>query len=132
MSKPPAKSKTDKFMGLPLGDADGPSSDSDSPSSSGNEEEDVKVPKKKPVLSLEDLERAGYKSGPSVLLLKPSSETEPQNWNWCVRQCYITCGVAGFALCPCIAIRSNLPGVPLPLLRSRVLPRCEFRPDHSR
>ncbi|GLC39229.1 hypothetical protein PLESTB_000394200 [Pleodorina starrii] len=82
MSKHTVKPKSDKFMGLPLGDADESDSDTDAPSSSGSDQEDVKVPKKKPALSVEDLERAGYKSGPSVLLVKPPAEQEPQNWNW--------------------------------------------------
>ncbi|GFR48474.1 hypothetical protein Agub_g10165 [Astrephomene gubernaculifera] len=85
MSKPAAKGKLDKFMGMPLGDPD-ESDDVDSASNSGSDyedaKEDQKLPKKKPVLSVEDLERAGYKSGPSVLFIKPPSETGPQNWNW--------------------------------------------------
>ncbi|GIL76172.1 hypothetical protein Vretimale_5758 [Volvox reticuliferus] len=82
MSKAPAKPKLDKFMGMPLGDAGEVDSDSDSSTNSSSDEEDLKLPKKKPNLSLEDLERAGYKSGPSVLHIKAPSEPEPQNWNW--------------------------------------------------
>ncbi|GIM00877.1 hypothetical protein Vretimale_5758 [Volvox reticuliferus] len=86
MSKAPAKPKLDKFMGMPLGDAGEVDSDSDSSTNSSSDEEDLKLPKKKPNLSLEDLERAGYKSGPSVLHIKAPSEPEPQNWNCLGRQ----------------------------------------------
>ncbi|GLI64954.1 hypothetical protein VaNZ11_008359 [Volvox africanus] len=82
MSKVPAKPKPDKFMGMPLGDTGEVDSDSESSNNSSSDEEDLKLPKKKPILSLEDLERAGYKSGPSVIHIKAQSESEPQNWNW--------------------------------------------------
>lgn len=40
---------------------------------------------KKGSITLDDLERAGYKSGPSVLLMKPPEEQGQTNWAWCVR-----------------------------------------------
>lgn len=54
--------------------------------SHSEEEEDspAKKPKKLESLTVADLERAGYKSGPSVLYVKPAQETGPSGWNWCV------------------------------------------------
>ncbi|KAG2493504.1 hypothetical protein HYH03_008320 [Edaphochlamys debaryana] len=79
--------KKDKF-GLLLGDEDSESKDG-SGSGEGEssepeaEAEEQQVPKKKKVeLSLEDLERAGYKSGPSVLLVKPPVDEGPSDWTW--------------------------------------------------
>ncbi len=79
-------------MGM-LGDADDgsePDSDSEASASEKEEEEDEpdeqkQAPKKKKIeLSVEDLERAGYKSGPSVLHVKAPAERGPTDWNWCV------------------------------------------------
>lgn len=42
---------------------------------------------KKAAISLEDLQRAGYSSGPSVLLMKAPQEQQEQQWNWCVASC---------------------------------------------
>ncbi|KXZ50946.1 hypothetical protein GPECTOR_14g192 [Gonium pectorale] len=82
MSKKGVNSKLDKF--LTLGPEDG-SESVGSEGTSGSEDEaeqQEKQPRKKPALSLEDLEKAGYKSGPSVLFVKPPAEQEPQDWNW--------------------------------------------------
>lgn len=40
----------------------------------------AKRPKK--VLTMEDLERAGYQSGPSVLFMKPQQAEGQTDWNW--------------------------------------------------
>ncbi|KAG2437937.1 hypothetical protein HXX76_005553 [Chlamydomonas incerta] len=84
-------SKLDKFLALPEDDSDSDSSDSDkseeereeAQEEQEEEEAQLKGPaKKKAAIKLEDLERAGYKSGPSVLYVKPPAETGEQNWNW--------------------------------------------------
>lgn len=54
-------------------------------SSSGSEEpEDApqQQPAKKQKISLEDLQKQGYNSGPSVLYMKPPEEEGQQNWSW--------------------------------------------------
>lgn len=77
-------------MGM-LGDADdGSEPDSDSEASASEKEEEQEDPeeqkqapkKKKIELSVEDLERAGYKSGPSVLHVRAPAEQGPTDWNW--------------------------------------------------
>ncbi|KAG2449887.1 hypothetical protein HYH02_005409 [Chlamydomonas schloesseri] len=81
-------SKLDKFMALPEDDSDSDDSDKSEAEEEAKEEEEeeeaeVKGPaKKKAAISVEDLERAGYKSGPSVLYVKPPSEAGEQNWAW--------------------------------------------------
>lgn len=53
--------------------------------SDGEEETAAAKRAKKAAISLEDLQRAGYNSGPSVLLMKAPQEQQEQQWNWCVR-----------------------------------------------
>ena len=53
---------------------------------------------KKAAISLEDLQRAGYNSGPSVLLMKAPQEQQEQQWNWWVHVMHMvqgTCCVHG-------------------------------------
>ena len=78
-----------KFMGvLEAGLSDqGDDSSSSSSSAGGEDLEDTtdagtsaKRPKK--VLTVEDLERAGYQSGPSVLFMKPQQAEGQTDWNW--------------------------------------------------
>uniref|UniRef100_A0A7S3QK56 Uncharacterized protein n=1 Tax=Dunaliella tertiolecta TaxID=3047 RepID=A0A7S3QK56_DUNTE len=54
------------------------------PSSSGSEaEEDAQDTKKqKKEITVEDLMNKGYKSGPSVMGVKPPKEEDPPNWSW--------------------------------------------------
>lgn len=41
-----------------------------------------KATAKKAEITLDDLEAAGFSTGPSVLYMKPPAE-EQQTWNWC-------------------------------------------------
>ncbi|PNW70385.1 hypothetical protein CHLRE_17g717700v5 [Chlamydomonas reinhardtii] len=82
-------SKLDKFLALPEDDSDSDDSEHSKSEQEAEEQEEeeeeaqAKGPaKKKAAIKLEDLERAGYKSGPSVLYVKPPAETGEQNWNW--------------------------------------------------
>ncbi|KAG1657368.1 hypothetical protein FOA52_015922 [Chlamydomonas sp. UWO 241] len=81
------KSVLDNLLGG--GDSDGDSDDSDAPESGsgaenggGEDAEAAAAKKPKKELKLEDLQRQGYKSGPSVLLMKPPEEDGQDNWNW--------------------------------------------------
>lgn len=56
----------------------------DSDKSDEEQEQPGKKTKKLGSLTVADLERAGYKSGPSVLFLKPAQEGGTSDWNWCV------------------------------------------------
>lgn len=58
---------------------------SDETSSSASEEQQEAPqhqPTKKQKISLEDLQKQGYNSGPSVLYMKPPEEEGQQNWSW--------------------------------------------------
>jgi hypothetical protein len=61
-------------------------SDDSEASSSGSEdaEQEAQQPakKQKTDISLKDLQRQGYSSGPSVLYMKPPEEDGQQSWNW--------------------------------------------------
>jgi hypothetical protein len=62
-------------------------SDDSEASSSGSEEAEDEpqqqpAKKQKTDISLEDLQKQGYSSGPSVLYMKPPEEDGQQNWNW--------------------------------------------------
>lgn len=67
---------------------DAVSDDSEAGSSSEEPEHDAEeqaAPKKqKTDITLEDLQKQGYKGGLSVLYMKPSDDTGEQNWNWYV------------------------------------------------
>ena len=66
-----------------LVDEDSSDSDAEKTGDEGEEEEAVTKRSKK-ALSLEDLERAGFKGGPSVLLMKAPEENQANFGNWCV------------------------------------------------
>lgn len=59
-------------------------SDASSSGSSDNEHEEEQKPakKQKTEISLEDLQKQGYNSGPSVLYMKPPEEAAQHNWAW--------------------------------------------------
>jgi len=54
-------------------------------SGSGGEADDAQDgggKRRKGAITLEDLQRAGYKSGPSVLLMRPPEEQGQSDWTW--------------------------------------------------
>lgn len=55
---------------------------SSSSSSEGEEEQQQPAKKQRTDISLEDLQKQGYNSGPSVLYMKPPEEEGQQNWAW--------------------------------------------------
>lgn len=62
-------------------------SDDSEASSSGSEDardepQQQPAKKQKTDISLEDLQKQGYNSGPSVLYMKPPEEEGQQNWAW--------------------------------------------------
>jgi len=65
---------------------DAVSDNSEASSSSDSEaDEEPQQPAKKQKtdnITLEDLQKQGYNSGPSVLYMKPPEEDGQQNWNW--------------------------------------------------
>lgn len=63
--------------------------------SDGEEETAAAKRAKKAAISLEDLQRAGYNSGPSVLLMKAPQEQQEQQWNWCVAMRGTCCACMG-------------------------------------
>uniref|UniRef100_A0A7S0RPI0 Uncharacterized protein n=1 Tax=Chlamydomonas leiostraca TaxID=1034604 RepID=A0A7S0RPI0_9CHLO len=73
-----AQKKDTKFAGL-LDDLSGSGSDSESEEQE-QEEQQTKKPKKE--ITVEDLQRVGFKGGPSVLHMKAPQDQGPQNWNW--------------------------------------------------
>jgi hypothetical protein len=63
----------------------------------GDEELETKRPKKGEI-TLEALEAAGYKGGPSVLLTRrPPAQEEQQAWDWCVLDSNMHAAVCGVA-----------------------------------
>jgi hypothetical protein len=78
------KSVLDALVGG--GDSDDGSEEEDAgPSASkgeGEEEEEDKPASKKKALTLEDLQRAGLKEGPSVLLMRAPKDEGQTNWAW--------------------------------------------------
>mmetsp|Transcript_8892 Transcript_8892/g.18981 ORF Transcript_8892/g.18981 Transcript_8892/m.18981 type:complete len:189 (+) Transcript_8892:60-626(+) len=54
----------------------------DAQTSEDPDEDQPAEKKTKKGITIEDLQRAGYKSGPSVLNMKAPQEAGPQNWNW--------------------------------------------------
>lgn len=63
------------------------SDDSEASSSGSEDAADEQLPqqpakKQKTGVSLEDLQKQGYSSGPSVLYMKPPEEEGQQNWAW--------------------------------------------------
>lgn len=63
----------------------GSSSDSDSEEEEGKGRKEAEADgpsKKKGAISLLDLQRAGYKSGPSVLLMRDPGDAAQTSWNW--------------------------------------------------
>jgi hypothetical protein len=63
------------------------SDDSEVSSSESEDAADEQLPqqpakKQKTDVSLEDLQKQGYSSGPSVLYMKPPEEDGQQNWSW--------------------------------------------------
>lgn len=79
-----------KFDGL-LGDVSGSESDASTSGSDGEDEgagdappasKRAKPAAPQPEITVEDLERAGYRSGPSVLYMKTPQDEEPQDWSW--------------------------------------------------
>lgn len=65
---------------------DAVSDDSDAGDSSEEQEDEAKEPapakKQKTEITVEDLQKQGYKGGPSVLYMKPPEESGQQNWTW--------------------------------------------------
>lgn len=80
-----AGSDSDSEDDQQVGSGAGKQAESAGSGSDGEEETAAAKRAKKAAISLEDLQRAGYNSGPSVLLMKAPQEQQEQQWNWCVR-----------------------------------------------
>lgn len=52
------------------------------PHSEDGEEAAAKEPPRKKALTIEDLQKHGYKDGPSVLLVRPPTDSAENNWAW--------------------------------------------------
>jgi hypothetical protein len=62
--------------------SDDGSNEASSSASEEPEEAPQQQPAKKQKISLEDLQKQGYNSGPSVLYMKVPEEEGQQNWSW--------------------------------------------------
>eukprot|EP00879_Flechtneria_rotunda_P011214 GHRR01011712.1.p1 GENE.GHRR01011712.1~~GHRR01011712.1.p1 ORF type:complete len:194 (+),score=66.66 GHRR01011712.1:247-828(+) len=66
--------------------SDGSSSDGDDSRTDGADEagqqQQMLAKKHKAEITIEDLQKQGYQSGPSVLFMKPPDGPLEQNWNW--------------------------------------------------
>jgi hypothetical protein len=68
---------------------DAVSDDSDDSASASEHEEEASemqqqqhAAKKQKVITVEDLQKLGYQTGPSVLYMKPPEEAAEGNWTW--------------------------------------------------
>ena len=84
-------SKRRAFAGL-LSDDEGSSSGSESGADAEFALPALKRPQKAPKLSVEQLQEAGYKPGPSILGMReqPAPEPEQRSWEWSGGQATIT------------------------------------------
>jgi hypothetical protein len=72
---------------------EGISSDEEASSSAEEDDKEEEIPaskKAKPDVTIDDLEKAGYTSGPSVLYMKAPQEEQQCDWAWYVNRGHST------------------------------------------